>query len=445
MKRWFINYKTSTGKKGIAIVDAPNANTAISILQSHGKYREEKYLILSAKNEYINCSEYRIVLENSLDSLIEEFDFASTDLPFSKRDMKNDYLYYIEIDSPLDYGNAYSFFEKYKSKESFGCTAFRKGRFFVRNLDWLYNFQVDFVIKVPRFGDRFASIGVTSYSEITRDLVNDYGKYNLLPFFLLDGINERGVFCCMNVVPGDEEGWTPTTLTTPTESLKESLCARMIPRFVVDNFATAKEAIDYFVKHTAIYLPKDESYSHYEFHFMIGDPNSLYVMEFVNNEIVVVEENNEVMTNFRLYGTSLNIDGSINYNTVSEFGAGLERFNLIKSRWSGLQENVDSLITFASTELKYTNAYEEHTSPFWYSEFVGQYPSPVNKLTVKDAFENTNKFEPVLNIAFNQYRNRVRGDNNSWHTTHTSVYDITTKTLHLVSQENSKKVYSFIL
>lgn len=436
MKNWYINFITSHNRQGIAIVAAPSLRDARIILENQGRYKDEGYKINDATCFSLSCQERRVLQESLSKSNIK------TDIPFTKRDMYNDYLYYLEMDNTLDYNYAYTYFKKFKMTSTYGCTSFRKGNFFVRNFDWYYNSQVEFIIKLkPK--NKYSTLGVVSYPAITRDIVNDFTNYKILPFFLLDGINEKGVFCNINVVPGNEEGWIKTTGTTPTEELREELCMLMIPRFVLDNFSSAQEAVNYLKEHTSIYAPSTKDMSDYECHFMIGDQSSLYVVEFVNNQLKIIESNNEIITNFRLFGTELNNDGTINYNTVSPFGSGLERFNLIKNNWSSLEENEERLMRFASSNLKYTNSYLHSTSPFWYTEFVGQYSDI--KLTVKDAYEHPENFTNIIAIAINRYNTRVRGDNNSWHTLHTSVYNITNKKLYICSQENSNKIHEIAL
>ena len=124
----------------------------------------------------------------------------------------------------------------------------------------------------PRIANRFASIGVgPGESALTNDFVES-GKYSelykIIPFHLVDGINEFGVIVNSNVVPLDKE---ENTRTLPTVSEEIELCSRMVPRFVLDNFKTAKEAATYLKEHAAIYPAKDLKGMHYDLHYMIAD------------------------------------------------------------------------------------------------------------------------------------------------------------------------------
>ena len=171
----------------------------------------------------------------------------------------------------VDYDYAFNYFKVTPQNISGGCSCMRSGDFFGRNFDWYYNHDIDFVIHTPRIGNRYASIGVAGcFPNLTTSIVES-GKSNelfkIFPFFLLDGINEKGVFINDNVVPGQDMNCT-TTGTTPLKSKRGDLCINMLPRFVLDNYASAKEAVEDIRDHWSVYMKPSEVLGHYETHYI---------------------------------------------------------------------------------------------------------------------------------------------------------------------------------
>lgn len=365
---------------------------------------------------------------------------------------EDDYLYKAEYSTDLEYDWAYDYFNNHFKGfdlSNFACTSFRNGNVYARNYDWYYDNTVEFVIKTPNYGSRYANIAVCSVPSLTKDIVEskEYNpSYDLLPFMVMDGINESGVFCNINVVPSNEEGWIPTTGTTAEIEKKVNLCMLMIPRYVIDNFPTAQMAVSYIRDYCSIYAPQTELMSAYEAHFMIGDGNKTFIVEFKNNEIVINEVGEgkdypAIMTNFIVDGTETDADGIV-YESVSPYGSGLERYNILYKNLSAITD-VNTAKSYMTNELKYTNTYSDEIEPIWLTEFVGDYGS--YQLTVEDAKNNPSKFDNVLAIARGYFENRQRGDGKTWQTVHTSVYNISGKTLTLVSQENNHKSFVYSL
>lgn len=371
---------------------------------------------------------------------------------YSKITKIKKYLYDVTYDN-LDYNYANQYFKRTKLDiNNIGCTSIRKGLYHGRNLDWLYDNNAEFIVRVPKNGTKYSSIGIAGLLDQLTDEIVSKGKYNeaykILPFRMLDGINEKGVVVNINVVPSDKG---ITTKTIPCKEERDEICILMLIRYILDNFKTAKEAVEYIRDYVSIYNIKQMSDTNYECHFMISDLNETYIIEFIENIVHIIDATqNPYMTNFYLSGVELNSDGSVYSpstsdnehnakitNNVTDNGCGLERYNYIVSKYSDIQDKED--IISLLQDLKYTNSYNGGLleTGEWYTEFVG-----INNLTVESAPE---LFEETIDAAKNLYNNRSRNKDSeigygTWQTTHMSVYDIQNKNLVLIVQEDNKEI-----
>lgn len=360
----------------------------------------------------------------------------------------DDYLYTIHYNnSQLDYKYAIDYFENnYYNILLGGCSALRKGNYFGRNYDWYYSNSVSFVVKKEANSDRFSSIGMAGgLQALTKDIVesntwND--MYKILPFFLLDGINEHGVTVSMNVVPVNQKG--KTTGTHP-ELQGDLICTLMLPSYILDKFKTAREAVDWILNEGKIYAPYNENVQQ-EMHFLIADKENTFVIEFVNNEAILIEDKNYI-TNFYLDGVEFNQDGKIDYSTVTDYGQGLERYDIITDFYNTLNTQNDVLNLMRS--LNYTHAYNtENLQNWWKTEFVAPYQDkgePFPNLTVTTPVTEF-QTSGLIELIEQNFETRTRDNQNTWQTVHTSVYDIDKKQFLLLTQEQSiDKIKTFQL
>ena len=100
----------------------------------------------------------------------------------------------------------------YRQPQDYGhCSSVRDGNTYSRNLDWKFNSMAEVIIRMSAGQGRLASLGVanvgTNLTEeiIARGAPTRYVK--ALPGHTVDGINERGVVCNVNVVDGQITGW----------------------------------------------------------------------------------------------------------------------------------------------------------------------------------------------------------------------------------------------
>lgn len=368
-----------------------------------------------------------------------------------------DYLYVYNLAS-LDYDYAKRYFKSRKAEVNLGgCSSVRFGNFYGRNLDWYYDNGVDFVVRTPAIHGRHAVTGVCGgLSSLTKDFVESgvySDAYRLLPFFMQDGINDAGLFCNINVVNDDRGVTTPTI---PELEKKDSICSVMLVRYILDNFATKEAAVEYLTNYVEVYAPQALKDKGYEVHFMIGDATGTWILEIVNNEIHVIEDYNQ-MTNFYLNGVEMGVqeyEGDYVYtpldvldgyyptseqpygNSLDEHSTGLERWNTITRRFHDNFSKQDMRALMNS--LLFTNAYKTGTDPFWFSDFVSMDPD-INC----DSSPEDELLQAAVSAGIEAYENRDRNNPVTWQTTHSCVYDLTTKKLYIVSQEDTDNEMEF--
>ena len=187
----------------------------------------------------------------------------------------------------------------------FGCSAVRNGNFYGRNLDFNINEICEFVVKTKVTTERkHASIGVanTCFLNITNDMVEDGLSEKLLkyiPWMTLDGINDAGLVCNINVV-------NTADIEKKHDHTKEGapqIMAMQLIRALLDNCGSVGEAKAFINSRDIRPIPTT-----WDGHIMIADPNETVIVEFTgekDNEVKYVESEKPIMTNFynHLYTT----------------------------------------------------------------------------------------------------------------------------------------------
>lgn len=353
-----------------------------------------------------------------------------------------EYLYEADY-ADIDYDAAKEYLKKDADLAMPGaCSAFKYEDYYCRNFDWTYDNSAEFVVNVQpskesgRYKSKGMAGGIKIFTEeFVKDNANDKNElYAILPFLMRDGINERGVFAEINVVPT----WDPENKNTsvPEISEKNQISALMLVRYVLDNFSTAYSAVMYIKYFVSIYFPKALHGMGYECHWMIGDKTNTYCLEIVDNEVVITDiAAIPYMTNFHLYNVEFNPDGTVytpdtqdethnavDTNYIHPLGAGLERYNFIVNMIdSDYFDYIDIL-----KGLHYTNAYNPVLR--WLTEFVG--------LHGLQADSDPEDFEPVLESAHEVFLNRDRNTGTTWQTCHSAIYNPETYNMVISIQED---------
>lgn len=357
-----------------------------------------------------------------------------------------DYLYYDEV-KKLDYEYAIEYMKENQQPESEisggGCSSVRIGDFYGRNFDWFYSKEASVVVRTEN------TIGVAggmsfctddSMSQIKEGMSQNDRRLRLIPFFLLDGVNKKGLFINNNIVHRETSKGT-NRFSTPLIESKDEICSLMIPRYVLDRFDNALEAIEYIRDYVTVYTPKYLDEQDYECHFMVGDKEHTYIMEIINGTVTYREYN--IMTNYYLDGVTFNEDNTLYSiidtpehtpsvdNGLSMYSSGVERHNILAAFEGSMRERMNVIL--------YTQTYTgEEGADFWYSEYTGLGLGIDN--TVAEYEENGR-----IGRIKEQYINRTRDDRNTWQTTHSSVYNLKDLTLNIVVQEDTEHEYNYSL
>ena len=342
----------------------------------------------------------------------------------SKTKLAN-YAWHITYDS-IDYDSAWTHFLAQGDFPKAGCTSIAKGNYFGRNYDWTYSNEADVVVHTNN-GKKV--VGVASVPGLTDSLLtsNTYHHlYDLLPFYLKDGINEDGLTISMNVVPTSKFGTKPAL---PTSTKEKSINVRMLIRYLLDNFSNATDAVNYVKEHCEVFHPRALHDQDFEVHFLVADPTHQYILEFINGHTEII--NKSYMTNFHLYGVTPASNGTvtttatgnpITANGIEPDGCGLERYNIVAN---GIN-SVSSVATMRTLldSVKYSLAYSSSNN--WYSEFL------VGNLKLNSP---TSDFSTILTWARNAWTNKDRNNPIVWQTTHSVIYDMANKTMKVRFQE----------
>ena len=357
--------------------------------------------------------------------------------PFTAPKKLADYLYYMEY---TDYVPNLTTGENVKM--GFACSAVRNGNFYGRNLDLDYSDVPEFVIKVAAKEGRYASIGLAAVLTLKSNEVDKVSEADLLamPNLTFDGINENGVAMNCNVAPAPDLDFA-TKLSTNYG--KPRIHAVAVVRYVLDH---AKSGVE-LLKNMDIY----GGYGTWGLHWMLSDEKETYIIECIDGELIARNDTANIMTNFyvnyapntpyakHVAQTGQKVAGKVyeGFPILTPHACGVERYAILKEHYAEGAESAEGMAHLME-RVKYTQAYEADTNPFWYTEFNE------GNLTIADAPMD---FKAVIQHSMDTYKLHDRNiqPNNFWQTWHTSVYDLANKTLRLNIQEDYSKHYDFKL
>ena len=372
--------------------------------------------------------------------LILALTFSAQASDFTTPKKLADYLYYVEY---TDYEVDLTTGENVKT--GFACSAVRNGNFYGRNLDLDYADVPEFVVKVAAKEGRYASIGMCAILTLKSNEVDKVSDAQLIamPNLTFDGINENGVAMNCNVAPAVDLDFA-TTLSTNYG--KPRIHAVSVVRYVLDHAKSAAHGVE-LLKNMDIY----GGYGTWGLHWMLSDEKETYIVECIDGELVARNDTDNIMTNFyvnyapkTLYAkhiaeTGQKVAGKIyeNFPILTPHACGVERYAILREHYEEGGKSAEGMAHLME-RVKYTQAYEADTNPFWYTEYTE------GDLTI----ENTPMdFKAAIQYGFDTYKLHDRNiqPNNFWQTWHTSVYDFANKTLRLNIQEDYSKHYDFKL
>ena len=360
----------------------------------------------------------------------------------------------------------------------FGCSSIHYGNYYGRSFDFCITQMEEFLVRTKHENGHYASLGVAiadcNMNKENVENIND-GKGDetdllnekMLPFTMVDGINENGVVCNTNVVPAKDliphEG-EEKYHTRGTNPGKPDLFYQFMPRFILDNAKSAEHAVELLKNRNLTAVNKNGnvcdylgvSKMGYELHCMIADKDDTYVIEMMDDYMNIIHSGSNVMTNYYL-------------TNQSPSGAGLERYDLLFNdllSWQNGKATCDlKAMKETIQKVQYSPCYDPKwdgdgtTNAKWPTEFAGcdiiNEEGAQEKLTFynaskwcEDNWTKDAKLQDQLNKVYNeqvlqQLKNPSKRplklkEGLPWISTHAEVYDIENKTLHLVTQEKGK-------
>lgn len=352
---------------------------------------------------------------------------------FHRIDKMQDFLYKVEYrHGEMDYDFAKKvILAKYSNGFGGGCSAARVGKYFVRNYDWYYDNTCEFVVNTNSANGKFASIGMASNAGLTPDDVADENyseKFSLIPFMMLDGINENGVCVSINVVPKDYGA------THQTYAGREDMPAIMLPRYVLDHATSAAQIAQDIQDNLNVIAS-----ANYEYHLLISDPTTTIVIEWINNVTQVIDATTRPwITNFHIYNATFDSDNHVDFASVTDHGQGLERYNIIADDIAPIDPAltylpVRDMVMLLASDVWFSFAYlaPDVTSPLFHkTEFTGIDPT-YGDLKVSDP---PSAFSAIYTAALDAFINCTRDDPKVWQTVHTSMYDMEELKMYVCTQ-----------
>lgn len=328
-----------------------------------------------------------------------------------------------------------------------------------RNLDWYINNDATAIIKMNHTDDHYASIGMTGCFPDFNEALASSGEYSdaykYLPFKTVDGVNEKGLYIGVNVMPTGETSFDPSTWepyafghgaahTNPSSDMH--YCVNYLVRIVLDRAASvedAKKVIDGIDWCEPFNFPA-EGYSQ-AFHWLICDAKESVILEFMDNKAVytAAPSINEpslgtIMTNFT---NCLREKGLIQI-----CGCGLERWDILEASYDSTPATFEGFQNLMS-KVWYSKAYtiDPSSHDFWFTEWYDLGISSAEMYRNYDLCDSPEFCDLVRKYtkAFYDQSNWHIADSPLWYTTHTSIYDLESKTLRVLVHEgrDSQKEY----
>lgn len=342
------------------------------------------------------------------------------------------------------------------------CSCIRNGGFAGRNFDWHINFKPVTIVRISNACSRFASIGVVGNFDWLAGLGDD--MLPMLPVLICDGMNEQGLQVSASMVPAGESDLNPARWQLRTwglgaaythPELSQAHCSYNIMRYVLDNAASVREALDMVEANnwfdpTGLYSSSGHPSS---FHWIISDRRESAFLEFIDNrmEYSITDAVREpslctLMTNFYhvLYKNDI----------FPTFAAGYERYDLMKELYDGAsdEEGLCKVLESVRMSGKYTR--ELADDHFFATDYIFDLMYSGTSLTTEELYSGDGKYDPgfVAAVAAGKARYADRslwGTSGCWEniTTYTSVYDILGKRMKLLLSEGmyDRRWYEFKL
>lgn len=311
------------------------------------------------------------------------------------------------------------------------CSSVRNGNYHGRNFDFFMNDVSTFVVRTTAKNGRYATIGIARLSEVN-DAKIDAGlterQRQILPWAILDGMNEKGLVVNNNVVSKEDWGGTPHTGTNKDAP---DLNILNTTRALLDNCADVQQALTYLREHNITPLGSTKM----NLHIMLSDPKETCVVEVIDNVLVVIPDQH-IMTNYHLY-----------YDNIPDNAMGVERYNILEEFYDEGGESMDGMWKLMQ-RVRYTDTYYVENKR--YSEIASALDIKYSEIGANIDF--LDRILLVMETAFDselEYvkQNGFHRNTRFWDTAHNTIYDIANKKMWVTVHENLKdnQIHTFDL
>ncbi len=405
---------------------------------------------------------------NSVEAAVNGF--ADGTLSYSNYNKLHDYLVELTL-TDYNYGD----YVKARKGSAYGidgsapaCSAVCNNKYFGRNLDLTYDASVQAVTRVPAAKGRFASISVGYLRSDIKDFTQ---KLNALSYTVFDGINENGVAvnCNMYDQPNTEThgGYIKPEGTNPG---KPTLSLPAVVRYVLDNAKSAEQIVNVLKNDVNIVCNDTAEFEElYGLHFMIADKKKHYIVEFVDNKVVVSDDT--VMTNFfnTLHDKAIaeghrDTDGNgietfvkagEDANYQQKYPMGVERYKILKQHYDEGKISMQKMAELMQ-RVKYSQVYrqdgsEESRKNYFYSEDATPAMGEAPERTIKQIYDDKVRHYDIMKAEHaamwngRTWKDLRSSEYGCWQTMNTSVYDLRKLKLLLYVQEEYDRPYKFSL
>lgn len=338
------------------------------------------------------------------------------------------------------------------------CSEARKGDYVMRNLDWNQYDQATYVVKVAAKEGRNASLAVCGMNDNVKHGKSlkgvDPALMNFMMASCLDGMNDKGVYIGVNVVPfqemienksGEQDLLDYKAPEDSPYASRGPLLTAILNRYILDN-ATSLENARELIEGTSWYeMPANKAMG-FKFHWLVATKEGSFVCEFIDDkpQFIFAESTTScdygnVMTNFSNYLMS-------KYQRLQKEGEGYERFEIIKSLYDKA-EGIEGAKQMSEATF-FSKAYtRDFNDPFFpWSDFASKKHEAKDLMALKDPSKRV-KGNPTWDIFSEEYNGYLKiwnwremgwdynKERTSWFTAHSSIWNLAEKSVILDVEE----------
>lgn len=340
------------------------------------------------------------------------------------------------------------------------CSEVRKGNSVMRNLDWYQYDHATYLMAIEHTDQHLASLTVCSLAD---KFTHDYNCANMSPseanHFMAnaaDGMNEKGVFIGVNVVPmgemttGGGRGEIDYRPKSGINKNKPQLSTYFLARLILDQAKDLHDA-ERLIRETPWTDARNLAENGYQLHWLIATTEGSFVCEFIDGEPTFTyaaspnsADYGNILTNFSNYLLK-------NYGTIQSHGIGYERFDLLQANYNSATLEDLARMVFGSKMYS-----EDYSVPnYFWTEWTNEQFSAEQLITWRDHPETRtgtlwNEFVNAYNFGHANYDWHILDydydySRNLWYTSHSSIWNLANKTLLLDIDEQGLFSISFNL